>query len=179
MKYYFTGVFLFLLCAAQAQEIDTLHHRHTQHQHGVGLSLSMTNIPIAHESGTPFAVWAPTIGIEYGKRINIDWDIGILSDIELISYDLKGHTDEGGETLVRENAWVTVLTFFYHPNEHIRVFFGPGIEVEKHKNLFVTSVGFGYHMHRKKISAMPFFKIDLKGLYYSTSFGIVIGTTFK
>jgi len=180
MKYLFPYIFILSFVTSKAQEVDSYNQDgHTSDKHGFGLSFSMANIPVADPNATPFTVWAPTLGIEYGKRINELWDVGILSDIELVSYELKGELDNQGDHLVRENAWVTTLTFFYHPNEHIRLFFGPGYEIEKHKNFYVTTIGFGYHMHRKKISAMPFFRVDLKGLYYSTAFGIVIGTTFK
>lgn len=167
-------LFCLLTWKSNAQE----EHK-SEDKHSIGLSFSMANIPIADPEATPFKVWAPTIGIEYEIKINDKWDIGILSDIELITYELKGELNKDGTYLERENAWVNTLALFYHPNEHIRLFFGPGYEIEKHRNFFVSSFGLGYHMHKGNYSLMPFFRIDLKGLYYSTAFGFTVGTSFK
>ncbi|KXX70199.1 hypothetical protein [Flammeovirga sp. SJP92] len=164
----------------------TIHHQEEENfkRHKLAIYMGYTYIPQAIPTHEGLLV--PTFGLDYTFRISEKWAVGLINDIEIAQYMVEvkngsGHEDHGHlEALEREYAYVGSLVVFYSPWEGWNIGAGPGIEIERNKNLFVGKFIFEkeFKLH-DGWELSPNFQYDIKEKLYDTwTFGVSIGKRF-
>lgn len=166
-------------------EHESEHKENGEHykKHKMSVYMGYTYIPQASHQ----ALLVPTFGFDYSYKISDKFSVGVLNDVEIAQYMVEyqtggGHGEGHGtsETLEREYAYVGALVLYYSPWEGWNIGVGPGIEIEKNKNLivgkFVLEKEFQLH---DGWELSPSFQYDIKGALYDTwSFGVSVGKRF-
>lgn len=121
----FTAVsFILTFGVANAQETEHFPRHHLGVFAGVG---------IEKEHGHSESGYA--LGLEYEFRFNERWGLGV--DLERLF---------GDET---DRSEVVAVPLSFHPNEHWRLFFGPGYEFHDKKDKFLIRAGVAYEWELK------------------------------
>ncbi|MEN8800196.1 MAG: hypothetical protein ABF293_13150 [Flavobacteriaceae bacterium] len=143
---------------------------------GAALVLGYTHIPEARSEGeTTESENLPTIGFDLFYYPGERWKLGLVVDLELNKYEL----DFEGERLVRENALVTGLVAGYELFPRFGLIFGPGVEFERNKNLFILRFGIEYaFLLGNSWELFPAINYDFKKDFNTYSLGIGIGKRF-
>ena len=154
-------------CFAQEEERET--------KHLITGALGYTYIPSAGAVGSSESegVFVPSIGLDYFYSVAKQWEVGIMSDLELGEYVLIN------KDLNRENALVIAAIAVYSPIKSVNIFAGGGIEIEKHHNLGILRLGTEYEFELKRnwvISPGIFF--DFKEGVDTWSLSIAFGKKF-
>ena len=138
--------------------------------HKLALVFGYTHIPSAFEDGHQSkSVFVPTIGIDYFLQFAKGWKIGAVLDLELKNYLLEFNREE----IEREKALVTGVLIGYEFANRWSFLLGPGIEFEKHKNLFVLRASTEYEFELGESWALfPSFNYDFKEEYSTWSINI-------
>lgn len=138
--------------------------------HKIALVFGYTHIPAAFEEGNASAsVFVPTIGIDYFVQFAKGWKIGAVLDLELNNYIV----DFNREELEREKALITGILIGYEFENHWSILLGPGIELEKNKNLFVLRAGIEREFELDEHWGLsPSINYDFKEAYSSWSINI-------
>jgi hypothetical protein len=144
--------------------------------HKLAVVLGLTHIPEAFENGLKEkAVYVPTIGLDYFYIIKEKWKLGVALDLELGNYLV----DFNREDLSRENAIVTVALAGYEILPRWGILFGPGIEFEKNKNLFILRAGTEYEIETgNNWSLFPSFNYDFKSEYSTWNLSVGVSKRF-
>ncbi|MGB0391485.1 MAG: hypothetical protein ACPGRC_07470 [Salibacteraceae bacterium] len=119
-------------------------------------------------------ILVPSIGLDYFRRINKNWEVGTMIDLELANYLIVDRD------LNRDKALVITAICAYSFNTPWTVYAGGGIELEKHENLGVIRMG-GERVFSLKNDWViaPGFFYDFKGGSYDTwSIAIAFGKEF-
>ena len=96
-------------------------------------------------------------------------------DLELNNYEV----DFEGDRLPRENALVTGFVAGYEILPRLGLIFGPGVEFERNKTLFILRVGLEYAiMLGNSWELFPALNYDFKQEFNTYSLGIGIGKRF-
>lgn len=128
------AVLLLVCMGSYAQEEGESEEVQEGKIHKVALVFGYTNIPSAFEEGNASAsVFVPTIGIDYFVQFTKGWKIGTVLDLELANYLVNFNR----EALERSKALVTGVLVGYEFSNRWSLLLGPGMEFEKHKNLFI------------------------------------------
>lgn len=138
--------------------------------HKVALVFGYTHIPSAFEEGKKSeSVFVPTIGIDYFFQFEKGWKIGAVFDLELNNYLVNFNREE----LEREKALVTGILVGYEFSNRWSLLLGPGVEFEKHKNLFIlrTSVEYEFELS-ENWGLFPSVNFDYKEEYSTWSVNI-------
>lgn len=143
---------------------------------GLGLVLGYTYIPEARtEEGMTETEYLPTIGLDFYYYPAERWKLGLVIDLELNKYEV----DFEGERLPRENPLVTGLVVGYKILPRFGVNFGPGIEFERNRNLFILRVGIEYLIYLENgWELFPALNYDFKKDFDTYSLGVGIGKRF-
>ena len=132
-------VFSTLFAWSQENEKDS-HHDFKHHRIAYGLGNS--HIPKGQNSaGGTFKLFIPTWSLEYEYWFNHNWGVGLHSDLEFMTYVIEEHD---GSVLEREFPLMFTLIGARRIKKGLIFYAGPGIELEKHKNLFVLQLGLAY-----------------------------------
>jgi hypothetical protein len=100
-----------------------------------------THIPEATKHGkTEEAVFVPTLGLDYLYEFREKWFVGAAFDIELGKYEVDFEEEE----ITREIAAVFAGLVGYEVLPGWAVLTGPGIELEKNKNIFIFRLSTEY-----------------------------------
>ena len=124
----------------------------------------------AHEAD---GVFIPSIGLDYFRRINPHWEIGIMADFEFGEYIVFD------KNLNRENAILFAAMANYNLTKHFSFLAGGGMELERHKNLAIIRVGSEYVFRLKKEWLItPGFFYDFKEGFDTWALSVGIGKEF-
>ena len=180
----FVFCFTLILCVslnsglAQKEEPQALEETEEAEEgkFGLALVLGYTYIPQARtEEGMTETEYLPTIGLDIFYYPFERWKLGLVVDLELNKYEV----DFEGQQLPRENALVTGLVAGYELLPRFGLIFGPGIEFERNKNLFVLRFGIEYAiLLGKDWELFPALNYDFKKEFDTYSLGIGIGKRF-
>lgn len=119
-------------------------------------------------------ILVPSIGLDYFRRINKNWEIGTMIDLELANYLIVDRD------LNRDKAMVITAICAYSFDAPWTIYGGGGIELEKHENLAVIRMGGEYVFSLKNDWVIaPGFFYDFKGGSYDTwSIAVAFGKEF-
>jgi len=127
-----------LFHGAQAQESDLANSE--EEKNIFSLALAYTFIPAATtQDNIQEGHFVPGIGLDYFRRINPQFELGIMADIELGSYLIPRNND-----LIRDKALVIALVGSYAFSESWAIFLGPGFELERHHSFPIFRLGTEY-----------------------------------
>lgn len=140
--------------------------------HKIAFVFGYTHIPSSFEEGTTSkSVFVPTIGVDYFVQFAKGWKIGAVLDLELDNYLVSFNRDE----LERSKALVTGVLVGYEFANHWSLLIGPGVEFEKHKNLFILRASAEYEFELgEHWGLFPSVNYDFKEEYSSWSINIGI-----
>ncbi len=156
----------FLSTVNYAQEKEAVGGKN----HKIAFVFGYTHIPSAFEEGQlEKAVFVPTIGLDYLYQLNEEWSIGLALDLELGNYLVRFNRED----LERENAIITAALVGYEIAPRWDIFFGPGLELEKNKNLFIFRAGVEYELDLgQNWGLFPSINYDFKQEYSTWSINI-------
>ncbi len=164
---------------ASAQESHTaegsLSHEGDHFKHQIAAGFGYTFIPAANNLGSAEAqgVLVPTVGLDYFYHIHPGWEIGFMADYELDHYLIVEHE------LERENALILALAGMYKATEHLGVFAGGGMELERHEHLAVFRLGTEYSISiGERWELVPKITYDFKEHYNTWSFSLSLAGMF-
>ncbi len=166
-------VFFFLVTILS---INTFAQENEQEKKNLlSVALGYTYIPneseVHIEEAT--AVFIPTFGLDYFRRLSSHFEIGLMADVELGEYLIID------KDLHRENAFLLVAMLNYNLTKHINILGGGGMEFEKNKNLGVVRLGAEYVFKLKKEWViLPGFFYDFKEGTDTWALSIGIGKEF-
>jgi len=167
--------FLFLFIVSLSFLSSFAQEQKEERKNLLSVSFGYTFIPqgSALEEEEADGIFIPSIGIDYFRRVHPRWEIGIMVDLELGEYIIS-HKE-----LNRKNALAFIAIGSFGLTEHINLFAGGGIEIEKHKNLGVIRLGTEYAFKLKKYWVIsPGFFYDFKEGFDTWSLSISFGKEF-
>lgn len=145
-------------------------------KHQLAFVLGYTHIPSAFEEGNGSeAVFVPTVGVDYFIHFKEKWRIGVVVDYEFAKYLV----DFNQEELKREGALITGILIGYAFAEKWNVLVGPGVELEKNKNIAVFRSGLEYEFELGGgWGLFPSANFDFKQEYSSYALNIGLSKLF-
>ncbi len=168
-------VFTLVLVSSLFGNLFAQETEHEEKKHLITGALGYTYIPNGSTVGSSSAegVFVPSIGLDYFYSISHRWEIGIMSDFEFGEYVIFD------KDLNRENAIVLTAIASYSLTEHINLFAGGGIELEKHHNLGIIRVGgeYGFNLKNNWVIAPGLF-FDFKEGTDTWSVSVAFGKEF-
>lgn len=181
MKQCFIYTFILVICfflASTHQLIaqDEAEGEELENNFAIALILGYTHIPEARVEGeTTESENLPTIGLDFFYQISDRWKFGAVIDFELSKYEV----DFKGDRLPRETALVTGVVAGFEILPRWGIIFGPGIEFESNKNLFILRLGmeYGFEIGRSW-EIFPSVNYDFKQEFSSYSIGLGFGKSF-
>jgi hypothetical protein len=134
-KRFFLLVAVFTAFFSIAQENDTKFP-----QLRGALVMAYSYIPQAYEGGKTVAI-IPAWGLDLDYHFSRKWAIFIQNDVKLQSFEIE---DEDEVVLERNFPFSIAVLGHYTPFSRLSFFAGPGIELEKNRNLWIFKIGVGY-----------------------------------
>jgi hypothetical protein len=170
---------LSLIPASAQQEIEgreDTNEREQEKRHSLAFVFGYTHIPGAKQDGkTEEDVFLPTLGLDYLYEFREKWFIGAAFDVELGKYEIDYEDDE----ISREIAVVFSGLVGYDVLPGWAVLAGPGIELEKNKNIFVFRFSTEYTFELgNDWGIYPNFTYDFKKEYGSFELGVGLKKRF-
>ena len=149
------------------------HHEFKHWRFGFGIGQSL--IPSGTQSGSNVnAIVIPTIGVDLQYWFNTKFAMGLVSELEIISYAIESPDHD---ELEREYPVQIVFVGMYRIKNGPGFYFGPGIEFEKHENFFILKAGIEYELelgnHWDVVPSFCYFIKDgnIGGLGVAVGFG--------
>ncbi len=157
--------------AQEGSETEELEKRHS-----LAFTIGYTHIPEATKHGkTEESVFVPTLGLDYFYEFDEKWFLGAAFDVELGKYEVDYEDDE----ITREIAAVFAALVGYEALPGWALMVGPGIELEKNKNIFVVRFSTEYTFELgNDWGLFPVFTYDFKKEYSSYEFGLGLKRRF-
>ncbi len=165
---------IFLITDFYSQEISDEETLENMHQ--IVLIFGLSHIPEAFEEGElEEQVFLPAIGFDYYYRLNEKWKLVFGMDIELAKYQV----DFQGEEIKREGALIIGIGAVYEILQGWSAGFGPGLEFERNKNLFVLRIFTDYAFELgNDLALAPYFSYDFKQEYDTYNIGVGLHKRF-
>ena len=161
---------------AQAGTIhkSTLHHEFPRHK--IAVFTGNTWVRKGNFEGNPDAVLVPTFGLDYEYWIHHRVAIGLFNDYELGQYIVE---KENGESIIRENVFISTMVLIGEPVKGWALFAGGGIELEKNEHFWVIRIGTEYAWALPKNWTIAITASwDIKNEYDAIAGGIALGKHF-
>lgn len=140
--------FLLLLMLSQVALLSAQDHNDEEQHASDHESLSPHRISLLtgyglisgaiNEEGDAVPKIIPVIGLDYNYWFNHKIAVGLMTDLELISYTIQ---DEDKHYLDRSYAFVAAAVFIYEPIHNWAFFAGPGYEMETHHSFALLKIG--------------------------------------
>jgi hypothetical protein len=143
-------------------------------RHKLFAQYGLVHIPEGHEEGgnENNGILIASYGLGYIYRINHKWALGIELNLEGGEYIIK-------EDIPRENAFLIAIVGAYELMPSWGLFFGGGIEIEKHKNYALVRVGTEYIFPIGRDWALtPLLTFDHKIDYTSWEVALMLSKSF-
>ena len=163
-----------------AQSHDVSHDsEHEFKKFRIAVNLGHAYIPTASVPDNNYLI-IPVWGLDFQYWFNPKWGLALKNDIEIAKYTID-NSDDHSDDLERDNPIIVSLPVLFSPWDNDLTFlFGPGIELEGHKNFSIFRFGIGYEFEiGKHWDFAPEFVYDLKdGHINSLTIAIGIGRRF-
>jgi len=146
-------------------------HDEVEHKHRISGLYGLVYVPEGHEEGNAddIGILIASYGLEYSYRLNHKWALGIAFNLEGGKYII--HDD-----VQRENAFLIVGFGAYEVMHNWELYFGGGIEIEKHHNYGVLKFGTLYKFPiGKGWDISPAFTFNHKSVYNSWEIALTVG----
>jgi hypothetical protein len=176
MKYTRIIFFISLLSIIPASAQEETEEKEQEKRHSLAFVFGYTHIPEATKDGkTEESVFVPTLGLDYLYEFHEKWFIGGAFDIELGKYEVDFEEEE----ITREIAVVFAGLVGYEVLPGWAVLTGPGIELEKNKNIFIFRLSTEYTFDLgNDWGVYPNFTFDFKKEYGSYELGVGLKKRF-
>jgi hypothetical protein len=177
--YRFTLPFLLLFCtfcyAGDAEKESPLERRHKiAPMMGYTYVFDVIDSKFGQKQANRLV---PTFGLDYTYRVSPKFTLGLFNDLELGTYTIT--SIRTGEQLIRERVFVTAAVGMYEIFDRFSVLAGFGVEIEHHRNFFVTRVGADYEVPMTEFWSAGFgLTYDYKEDYRAIGFGVSFGRAF-
>ena len=164
-------VFIGIYASAPGQ--DEAHHKAASHRGlRVSTAIGHTFLPRDTQEGKSMVI-LPSFGLDVEYWFTHKWGIGLHNDLELQTFEIQ----ENEETIIeREFPVLITLDVLFRPMKRLSIYAGPGIELERSQNFFVTRLGIEYEIPiGNGWDVFPAVFHDVrKGAYdtYSLNFGV-------
>lgn len=167
----------FALVLLYAPFTHAQHHEHASFGHlRVGLIISHTLIPTLVE-GEKENLLIPSWGMDIEYWITPRWGIGLHNDIEIETFEVLS-----GDHEYIERAYPLVFTLdaVWRPWRGLVLLAGPGVELERNRNLQVMRMGAEYEIefHQGWDVTPNFFYDARSGAFDTWSLGLGVGKRF-
>jgi hypothetical protein len=129
---------LLLLCAGVALAQEKEEEEFKPKIRGA-IMMANSHVPKSFEGDMKIAI-IPTWGVDVDYFFHPRWSVAIQGDIMLQDFEVKVEDKE----LERINPVALAGVIHYHALQHWSFYIGPGIELEKSKNLFLLRAGTEY-----------------------------------
>jgi hypothetical protein len=168
-----TGV-LSILALAPPASLAQEEGAEPSEKHLVGLGAGYTHIPEgADDVESDRGVWVFTGGIVYHYRFKDPWSVGAVAEVEFGEYLIVD------KDLNRENAVIVAGLLYLEAYPRWSVYFGGGVELEKHENQAIMRLGTEYELIVGDAWAItPTIFVDVKEEFNSYAFAVAIGKWF-
>lgn len=171
----FCGIFILFLSMniVYSQE----HSNNTQevkYKHRIAGLYGLVHVPEGHEEGSSdnTGILIASYGLEYSYRLNHKWGLGLMVNIESGNYLIH-------EDIHRDNAILISGVGIYELMLNWEVYFGAGVEIEKHHNYALFRLGTLYKFPiGKEWDISPSFTFNHKIVYNSWEIAITVGKEF-
>ena len=94
----------------------------------------------SHSSPDKEGHFLPGFGFDYMRKVTKRLEVGLMFDVELSEYLISSN-----DNLPRENALILCLVGNYELMKNWGLFFGGGVESDKHKTFGIVRVGTEYN----------------------------------
>lgn len=128
----------FTALSQHGTEKDTTFQRYR-----ISMAIGHTFLPIDSHDGKTVTV-LPSFGFDLEYWLNHRWGIGLHNDLELQIFEV-----EQQEGLLLEREYPVLLTFdvLFRVVAGLTLYAGPGVELERNHNYYVTRFGLEYEIH--------------------------------
>lgn len=143
----------------------------TKHQLGLNQGLVFLPSTIEENDGREEKVplYINYIGLNYKNQISERWSFTGEGVVELARYIIEPETNE---LLKRENATVLTAMAGYEIGKDLELVAGTGVELERHRNLFVLRAGIEADLYvSNNWWVVPELMLEYKEIYYNISLG--------
>lgn len=183
------GCFLFVTTQIMAQKSEDKTEHEEEHEsenHGhheskkwrLSVGIGQSYMPAGTNLGTEtkFLV-IPTIGLSFGYKFSPRFSLGLLTELEIITYAI---TSDDHDEIEREYPFLILLAGKYKIKDGFAVFFGPGIELETHENFFIWKLGVEYEIHigRSWDVTPELSYLNKDGQFGAIEIGVAFGKSF-
>lgn len=170
---------IFTSLSLSAQAFEGKHaktHQPADSHFRTSLVLSHTLIPV-EVNGKVENLYIPSWGLDLEYWFSHKWGIGLHNDVELETFEIQ---TQDFEIIERLYPVVLTLDVLWKPWRELVLLTGPGIEIERGRNLQVFRFGTEYEISiAKNWDIAPSFYYDMRMKAYDTwSLGIGIGRIF-
>lgn len=169
------GLLIVICLIAVTSNAQSFRDEDPEYFNFITLTVGYTFVPNGEEltNSDKVGILVPSIGLDYGRRLNNSWAIGIMTDLELANYLVIN------KDLQRDRAFIIIVNGIYNLTYNWKLVGGMGVELERHKNLFVIRLGTDYDIRLKNgWGIAPGFFYDFKESYDTWCFSIAIGKEF-
>lgn len=173
MKSCIVLLFLFFIAA----NLSAQEHKNKTHElllHKLFVQYGLVHIPAGHEEGhsDDKGILIAAYGLGYLYRFNHKWSAAIEINLEGGNYIIH-------DTIKRENALIIAAVAGYELLPRWSLFFGGGIEIEKHKNYAVMRLVTDYLFPiGKDWDLSPVLTFDHKVDYTSWEIALMLSKSF-
>jgi hypothetical protein len=161
------------------QEHSVHEDEHSAEQTGLRVSAAIghTYLPKDTQEGKRTVI-LPSFGLDVEYWITHKWGIGMHNDLELQIFEVA----ENEETIIERDFPVLItIDVLFRPIRHLSLYAGPGVELERSQNFFVTRLGIEYEIPiGNGWDVFPAIFHDVRKDAYDTySINLGIAKTFK
>jgi len=168
---------------AQEHEHEGKHETETEVDHEskkwrFSVGTGQSYLPAGRQIGSDTKVLIiPTIGLSFGYKLSPRFSLGLLTELEIVTYAIRS---DDHDDIEREYPVLLILAGRYNIKDGFAVFFGPGIELEKHENFFIWKVGFEYEIElgRSWDVTPELSYLNKNGQFGAIEIGVAFGKSF-
>lgn len=133
------------------------------------IMMANSHVPTANTNGKDVVI-IPTWGFDVNYQFHRRWSTGLQAEIKLQSFEVE----DGESELQRTDPLALAAVIQYHTLKHWSFYTGPGIELEKSRNLFLFKLGteYGFEISETFEISLNLVYENKQDIYDAWTFGI-------
>ena len=173
MRLFFAILFFPIVSNVFGQKAQHLHEQSTQDGLHLTFVISHTFIPETTVEGKS-TIAVPSFGFDVEYFFPSRFGVGLHNDLELLIYEVK---EDESTFIQREFPVLLTADLLYKLRPDLIIFGGPGIELERERDIPVVRLGLEYMAHiGETLTFSPILSYDYRiNAFNSFSVGIGIG----